>query len=165
MSSQPCRECRPILGSLSVPHTVENCALRKLRYCGICAVYGHNEHNCPDEGAMEFREPLYIEQLIPSNTLMEYNIQSATPLPAAKKIKAAPKPILVVPETEEAIRAALMAVGEKPMICQQKGRTGGKELLENKKRLQKVADIYGRRLIFVDNPTKPLADTVPPKKK
>ena len=114
---------------------------------------------------MEFREPLYLEQLIPSNMILEYNINSATSLRTAPKLKAAPKPIMAVPETEEAIRAALMAAGEKPMICQQKGRTGGKELLENKKRLQKVADIYGRRLIFVDNPTKPLADTVPPKKK
>ena len=114
---------------------------------------------------MDFHEPLYLEQLIPSNLLIDYNIQSATPLPTVKKIKVVYKPIMAVPETEEAIRAALIAAGEKPMICQQKGRTGGKELLENKKRLQKVADIYGRRLIFVDNPTKPLADTLPPKKK
>jgi hypothetical protein len=95
------------------------------------------------------REPVFLEQLIPAATLMEYEIQSQTPLSKSPAIRVPQKPIMEVPETEEAIRAALVAAGEKPMICQQKGRLGGKEILENKKRLQKVADIYGRKLVFV----------------
>ena len=54
-----------------------------------------------------------------------------------------------VPETDEALRAALIAAGVKPMICQEKGKKENKELNENKKRLQKVADKAGRKLIFV----------------
>ena len=54
-----------------------------------------------------------------------------------------------IPENEEAIRAALVAAGEKPMICQQKGRIEKKEIIENKKRLQKIASIYGQKLVFV----------------
>jgi hypothetical protein len=57
-----------------------------------------------------------------------------------------------VPENEEAIRAALVAAGEKPMICQQKGRSEKKEIMENKKRLQKIADLYGRKLVFIKEP-------------
>ena len=54
-----------------------------------------------------------------------------------------------IPETDEALRAALIAAGVKPMICQEKGKKENKELNENKKRLQKVADKAGRKLIFV----------------
>ena len=142
------------MGSLTRPHMEDQCPLRKLRYCGICAVYGHNEHNCPDEDAMLEREPLYLEQLIPPSLAIEYNIQTRTPLTIRPMLKAPQKPVMEVPETEEAIRAALVAAGEKPMICQQKGRLGGKELVENKKRLQKIADIYGRKLVFLKAPKK-----------
>lgn len=54
-----------------------------------------------------------------------------------------------VPETDEAVRAALLMVGVKPMICQEKGKKENKELTENKKRLQVVADAAGRKLVFV----------------
>jgi hypothetical protein len=53
-----------------------------------------------------------------------------------------------VPETEEALRTILTAYDIKPMICQEKGKTDKKEIKENKKRLQKLADSLGRRLVF-----------------
>ena len=157
MLSSPCTSCRSVLGSLTLPHVVENCPLQKMRYCGICAVYGHNQHNCPDQDAMMEREPLYLEQLIPSSLAIDYKIQSRTPLATQPTIRAPQKPIMEVPENEEAIRAALVAAGEKPMICQQKGRLEKKEIFENKKRLQKIADIYGRKLVFVKETKKSTA--------
>ena len=54
-----------------------------------------------------------------------------------------------IPETDDALRAALIAAGVKPMICQEKGKKENKELNENKKRLQKVADKAGCKLVFV----------------
>ena len=57
--------------------------------------------------------------------------------------------IMEVPETEEAIRAALIAAGEKPMICQEKGRREKREMMENKKKLQKIADVLGKKLVYV----------------
>jgi hypothetical protein len=146
---------------------MDACPLQKLRYCGVCAMYGHNQHNCP-EGNMMYREPLYLEQLIPASAAIEHGITSKTPLPQRATLKVVTMPIMEVPETEEAIRAALVAAGEKPMICQQKGRTEKKEMIENKKRLQKIADIYGRKLIYVADPSKALSAPVPasrPKKK
>lgn len=59
-----------------------------------------------------------------------------------------------VPETDEAVRAALLMVGVKPMICQEKGKKENKELTENKKRLQVVADAAGRKLVFVGGAAK-----------
>ena len=57
-----------------------------------------------------------------------------------------------IPETDDALRAALVAAGVKPMICQKK--TKDREMIENKKRLQKVADKYGRKLVFLPDPSK-----------
>lgn len=68
-----------------------------------------------------------------------------------------------VPETEEAIRAALIAVGEKPMICQEKGRKEKREMTENKKKLQKIADAAGKKLVYVKDSMTVL--TVPTKTK
>jgi triosephosphate isomerase len=60
-----------------------------------------------------------------------------------------------IPETDDALRAALVAAGVKPMICQKKTKEeGNKEMIENKKRLQKVADKYGRKLVFLPDPSK-----------
>jgi hypothetical protein len=98
---------------------------------------------------MTEREPLYLEQLIPPCLALDYAIRSKTLLTTVPPICAPQKPIMEVPEKEGAIRAALIAAGEKPMICQHAGRQRGKELLENKKRLQKLADIFGRKLVFV----------------
>jgi hypothetical protein len=55
-----------------------------------------------------------------------------------------------VPETEEALRTILRAHNIDPMICQKKGKEDKKELKENKKRLQKLADGLGRRLVFAE---------------
>jgi hypothetical protein len=88
--------------------------------------------------------------MIPAGLLEQYGIASCTPLPPLAGV-AAPLPpaILEVPETDEAIRAAVLAAGGKPMICQEKGRVEKKELAENKKRLQKLADAKGQRIVFV----------------
>ena len=111
------------------------------------------------------REPLYLEQLIPSSLIIDYKIQSKTPLTTTPVLRMPEKPTWEVSDNEEAIRAALSANGEKPMICQQKGRMNGEEIAENKARLQKLADIYGRRLIFLRDSSKPAPSPEPAKKR
>lgn len=96
-----------------------------------------------------------MEQLIPASLMEQYGIQSRTPLAGAPPERATQN-LLEVPETDEGLRAALFAAGAKPMICQEKGKKENKELTENKKRLQKLADKSGRKLIFVPDPTKPV---------
>ena len=56
---------------------------------------------------------------------------------------------MIVPETEEALRAALTAAGVKPMMCQEKGKKNKTEFQKNKLLLQKVAEAQGRRLVLV----------------
>ena len=90
-----------------------------------------------------------MEQLIPPSLLAEFNIQSKTPLVGHRIPEPAQQGIMAVAETDEAIRAALVAAGEKPMICQEKGRREKREMTENKKKLQKIADIAGKKLVYV----------------
>jgi hypothetical protein len=95
---------------------------------------------------------------------MEYNITSRTPLSGIVIPEESSKVIMEIPETEEAIRAALVAHGEKPMICQDKGKREKKEITENKKKLQKIADALGKKLVYVKEPGVTLMDTVQLKK-
>jgi len=143
-----------VLGKLVKRHSVDKCPLYKSKYCGLCASYGHSPRGCPDAITRSYREPHLLEQLIPSSLLIEYNIQSQTPIVGHRIPEPSSKIILEVPETEEAIRAAIVAAGEKPMICQEKGRREKKEMTENKKKLQKIADAAGKKLVYVkDNVT------------
>lgn len=90
-----------------------------------------------------------MEQLIPPSLMETYGISTRTPLPSNPTPEKAAEWLLEVPETDEALRAALVAAGVKPMICQEKGKKENREITENKKRLQKVADRLGRRLVFI----------------
>ena len=148
-----CSYCREFLGTLARRHPIEVCPLKRGSYCGNCACYGHSPAECPDIRAVEHQEPRYVEQLIPSALLAQYNIQSLTPLTTERQIPETWKDYYwEVPETGEALRAALTAAGVKPMICQEKGKKEKTELKENKRRLQKVADLQGRKLLFLAVP-------------
>ena len=134
-------------------HLTDACPLRKGSYCGMCASYGHSPANCPDGVTRSYREPQFVEQLIPPSLIEQYGITTRSPLPGVAKQK--PNEWLMeVPETDEGLRAALVAAGVKPMICQEKGKKESREINENKKRLQKVADKAGRKLIFIPDPAK-----------
>ena len=115
----------------------------------MCASYGHSPATCPDRVTRSFREPQFVEQFIPAGLLEEYGIASCTPLPALTVTRTVPPAILEIPENDEALRAAVIAAGGKPMICQEKGKAEKRELTENKKRLQKLADAKGQRLVFI----------------
>ena len=96
---------------------------------------------------------MFVEQLVAPSLLEKYGITSATPLPGVvddmEAAAAAAEDYLEVPETDDAVRALLQANGVKPMICQEKGKKENRELTENKKRLQKLADQKGQKLLFV----------------
>jgi hypothetical protein len=159
--SQKCTACRKVMGNLVKAHTLERCPMQKALYCGLCAIYGHSPDDCPDIGAAAFREPEFMEQLVPASLLAEFNITSRTPL----NVKRIPdftvhQKIVQVAETEDAIRAALVSYGEKPMICQGKGKREKRELIENKKKLQKIMTAAGKRLIFVKEDCAVVASTL-----
>jgi len=105
-----------------------------------------------------------MEQLIPPSLLMEYNITSQTPLTNVRIPEMPRTLIMEIPENEMAIRAAIIAAGGKPMICQQKGVRDKKEMRENKKKLQEIADIAGKKLVYVKDSTTVLTAPIETKK-
>lgn len=113
---------------------------------------GHSPASCPDTMTIANREPKYLEQLIPAYLILKYNIQTQTPFKNIYITQIKHQSIMEVPEDEMSIRAAIQAAGEKPMICQDKGKREKKEMIENKKKLQKIADILGKKLIFIRSP-------------
>ena len=75
-----CSNCTDILEDFGIEHTIELCPLRNSWYCSYCAIYGHLTKSCPAKPSILFRNPAYIEQLIPYSDLKEYNITSKTPI-------------------------------------------------------------------------------------
>jgi hypothetical protein len=130
-------------------HIPDACPLIRGSYCGLCASYGHSPAKCPDGVTRAYREPQFVEQLIPTSLLESYGIRTQTPLANRLSPEKVKEWIMEVPDTEDGLRAALHAAGVKPMICQEKGKKDKKEITVNKKKLQVVADKCGRKLVFI----------------
>jgi hypothetical protein len=105
--------------------------------------------DCPDALAND-ETPQYLEQLIPPSLLVKYGITSRTPFTGLPLM---PPPVgkqpIEVPNTEDEVRATLISLGGKPMSCQAVGKEEKREFAENTKRLQRLADSLGRKLILI----------------
>ena len=86
---------------------------------------------------------MFVEQLVPPSALEEYGIMSRTPLtplpPVVTRI-----PPMYIPDTSEALRAALISMDVKPKICQ--AQNVDEEIRINKERLEEL----GRDIEYVD---------------
>jgi len=149
-TTESCKACRATLGSLVKRHTADRCPLIAGSYCGLCASYGHSPYNCPDTTSRAYREPHYIEQLVPASVLEELNIRTMTLIPGCPVSKLPEEErVWEVLETDEGLRAALTNLGVKPMRCQEKGKKEAKEIQENKRRLQGIADATGFKVVYI----------------
>ena len=97
-----CSICLTVIPDFGVEHTESMCPLRNSRYCSYCAKYGHLTKSCPAKPA--FREPTYLEQLIPPSDLKEYNINSRTPITC--KVEEPPQ-LLEIKDDDKVIMAYL----------------------------------------------------------
>jgi hypothetical protein len=100
---------------------------------------------------------MFVEQLVPPSALEEYGIVSRTPLtplpPVATRI-----PPMYIPDTSEALRAALISMDVKPKICQT--QNVDEEIRINKERLEEV----GREIVYVDTKAVVPAYSQPPRR-
>jgi len=87
-----------------------------------------------------------LEQLIPPSTLEEYRITSRTALSYVPPVARLEIPPMRVPDTAEAVRAALISIDVKPKICQL--QNAAEELKANKARLEGA--LMGREVVFVN---------------
>jgi hypothetical protein len=138
-----CDKCAKTLRGLVKPHVAATCPLVKGLYCGMCAVYGHSQANCPDVDAAYYRSPQFMEQLIPPSLLEEYGIKTRTSLVPLPPVEPTIPP-MYIPDTQESIRAALISMDVKPKLCHAKN--AAEEIQVNKGKLAEL----GREIIYVD---------------
>lgn len=102
-----CKHCQDVLGDLALQHDESKCPLQKSYYCSTCAKYGHLTAKCPAKPSVYYTEPCFVEQLIPSSLLKEYNITTRTPIPL-KKEDVTPR-LLEIQDDDRVIAAYLAA--------------------------------------------------------
>jgi hypothetical protein len=142
-TKKSCTLCSSTLKGLVKVHEAAFCPLKKGYYCGVCATYGHSPSNCPDTMTHLYRQPMFVEQLIPPSALEEYGITSRTPLKGIP-LPEARLPPMVIPETSEGLRAALISMDLRPKICQ--AQNLAEEMRINKGRLEELE----RETVFID---------------
>lgn len=131
-----CRLCHDTLPGFGVEHTEQMCPVRNSHYCSYCAQYGHLTKMCPAKPRRMFREPCYLEQLIPPSYLTEYNITSRTPIEYEEK--EAPRQLLEVKDNDKVIAGYLASFS----IKVPKGYT-------KKQALEEYAKLNNRRLVYI----------------
>ncbi len=131
-----CSICHETLQDFGIQHTEALCPLRNSRYCSYCAKYGHLTKSCPAKPSRMFREPAYLEQLIPYSDLKEYNITSKTPI--KYKTKEEPQQLLEIKDDDKVIRAYLSARS----IKVQRGFT-------KRQTLEDYAQLNNKRVVYI----------------
>jgi hypothetical protein len=130
-----CSICKDTLQDFEIIHVEALCPLRNSRYCSYCAQYGHLTKTCPAKPSRMFREPAYIEQLIPYSDLKEFNITSKTPI--KYKVPEEQQQLLEIKDDDKVIAAYLAARS----IKIQKGFTR-RQTLEEYAKLNKKRVVY-----------------------
>lgn len=130
-----CSICNSVLQNFNVDHTESLCPLRNSRYCSYCAQYGHLTKECPAKPSRMFREPAYLEQLIPPSELKEKSITTKTPI--RYEIPEPPAQTLKIKDNEKIITEYL----SKHSIKIPKGFT-------RRQCLEEYAKINNKRLVY-----------------
>jgi hypothetical protein len=131
-----CSICCNTLQDFSLVHSETLCPLRNSRYCSYCAQYGHLTKSCPAKPSRMFREPAYLEQLIPPSDLKEFNIISRT-LIKYKTIEPAQQ-LLEIKDDDKVIAAYLSARSIKVL----KGFT-------KRYTLEEYAKLNNKRVVYI----------------
>jgi hypothetical protein len=131
-----CNICKDVLQDFSIEHTEALCPLRNSRYCSYCAQYGHLTKSCPAKPSRMFREPAYLEQLIPYSDLKEFNITTKTPIKYLKPEE--PQQLLEIKDDDRVISAYLAARA----IKIQKGFT-------KREMLEEYAKQNNKRVVYI----------------
>ncbi len=131
-----CSICRDTLPDFNVQHTEALCPLRNSRYCSYCAHHGHLTKSCPAKPNKMYREPAYLEQLIPYSDLKEFNITSKTPI--KYKTPDEPQQLLEIKDDDKVITAYLSSRLVKPI----KGFT-------KRQLLEEYAKLNNKRVVYI----------------
>ncbi len=132
-----CDICKDVLSDFGIEHTIQNCPLRTSRYCSYCASYGHLTKSCPAKPSQMYREPVYLEQLIPPSMLKEYNITTTTPINI--KLSEPKQQLLEIDDNDKVISTYLSSRGIKIT----------RKAKENRLILEEYAKSQNKRLVYL----------------
>ena len=129
-----CSICKNVLKNFGIEHTESKCPLRNSYYCSYCAKYGHLTTACP---AMPiFREPTFVEQLIPASDRKKYNITTQTPIQSS--IIEEPPRLLEIKDNDKVIASFLATLSIK-----------AKKGSNTRHVLEEYAKLNNRRLVYI----------------
>jgi hypothetical protein len=131
-----CNICKDILKDFGIEHSESKCPLRNSRYCSYCAQYGHYTKSCPAKPLRMFREPTYLEQLIPHTELKTYNITTKTPI--IYKTVEESQQLLEIKDDDKVITAYLTS----HLIKIQRGFT-------KRQTLEEYAKLNNKRVVYI----------------
>jgi hypothetical protein len=138
-----CDICKDILVNFAISHEPILCPLRSSLYCSYCAQYGHVTNKCQSKPPKWSRKPIYVEQLIPTSDIIEYNITSKTLISPSNNIsdESGNKRLLEIKDHDEIIIEFLKA----------KGIGVSKKMKENRNKLNDYATVNNYRLVFISS--------------
>ena len=137
-----CDNCKsPPLSFRGDKHELVACPFKTSLYCSWCAIYGHTNTTCPASPSKFYTGPCYVEQLIPSIVLQQYNITSNTLLPDIRPPTDVKTGFIEITNDDKVIKAFLVA---RNLIGP---RTENSTLLRDA--LMKHAKTQNKRLIFL----------------
>jgi hypothetical protein len=164
-----CDRCRHILFGYSRNHEnePEKCPLYEVAYCPICAKHGHYQSQCPCADILDNCQPKYIEQLIPHSKILQYGINTLTPLPSTISSESTDlpshqwyekthEPVISLRYKAEEIKSTLQKY---KVEFNEKGKMD-----ENLVLLEKLAKRLGRRIVWAKNSTDPVEKNEKPQK-
>ena len=139
-----CENCIKILGKCVAPHYKypDKCPLKTASYCCLCASYGHSVRNCKSD--ITFREPQFLEQLIPPSLLEENGIITNTLIDSSKPKVSMPRPLkptIDVMNNPKAIRVLLKSMDILP-------KKEERDKSKYKKQLNKVAKERDENVVY-----------------
>jgi len=139
-----CENCIKVLGKCVAPHYKypDKCPLKTASYCCLCASYGHSVRDCKQDRT--YREPQFLEQLIPPSLLEENGIITNTPIDGSKRIVSMPQPMtptIDVMNNPKAIRVLLKSMDNLP-------KKEERDKSKYKKHLNKVAKERGENVVY-----------------
>ena len=136
-----CENCIKILGKCVAPHYKfpDKCPLKTASYCCLCASYGHSVRECKLDKT--YREPQFLEQLIPPSLLEVNGIITNTPISNKHSMPIPLKPTIDVIDDPKAIRSLLKSMDDMPNIKE-------RDKSKYKKHLNKVAKQKNENVVY-----------------
>lgn len=110
------------------------CPVLKAAFCSVCNKYGHFFEECKNSTAIFYREPVFLEQLIPYSVRVSYGIESKTEI-----------------RYSDGEKTAYEEIGDIKKALEDRGIAVGKSIDENRRRIERWGIENGKIIRYKKN--------------